>query len=146
VPPVSSIVQRPAVMRWKTLMWRSRASGVDSSQRFGLMTPNGAVNRPPKNTDPVSRTARNISDNTSGPVAGAARSGVPAKEGGVPIIVTSVAPADWYAHHCGLKRAVAGSADHRIRQKMNNGAYHVCHLCPRHPPGARNDVRLARDS
>jgi hypothetical protein len=58
------------------------------------MTPNGAVKVPPKKTDPVSRTARSISDNTSGPAGGEARSGVPAKEGGVPVIVTDEVPAD----------------------------------------------------
>ena len=66
VPLACSNVQRPDAIRWKTLMWRSRARGVLSSQRSGLMTPNGAVNEPPKNTEPVSRTARSISDSTSG--------------------------------------------------------------------------------
>ena len=77
-------VQRPWATRWKMLMCRSRASGVRSSKRLGLRTRKGAVNEPLKNTDPVRRTARSISDSRSTP---AGRSGVSANEGGVPVIV-----------------------------------------------------------
>ena len=48
-------------------MWCRCASGVRSSKRFGLSDPKGAVNEPLKNTDPVRRTARSISDSRSAP-------------------------------------------------------------------------------
>ena len=70
-----SNVQRPCATRWKMLMWCRCASGVRSSKRFGLSIRKGAVNEPLKNTDPVSRTARNISDSTSGRGGAARRTG-----------------------------------------------------------------------
>jgi hypothetical protein len=69
------------------VMWRRCAIGVPSSQRFGLITQNGAVKEPPKKTDPLSRTARSISDSTSDTPARTGRAGVSANEGGVPVIV-----------------------------------------------------------
>src|SRR4051812_9146954 len=65
------------------LMWCRCESGVCSSKRFGLLIRNGALSAPLKNADPVSRTARSISDSASGP---AERPGVPANDGGVSII------------------------------------------------------------
>ena len=75
LPLAVSNVQRPCATRWKMLMWCRCASGVRSSKRFGLSIRKGAVNEPPKNTDPVSRTARNISDSTSGRARPARRIG-----------------------------------------------------------------------
>src|SRR5690349_3207092 len=77
------------------LIWRRCAIGVPSSQRFGLITQNGAVNEPPKKIDPLSRTARSISDSRSGPgPARTGRAGVSANEGGVPVIVDMARAAD----------------------------------------------------
>src|SRR5215475_10220073 len=69
-------------------MWRKCATTSVPSHRCGLMTPNGAVKRPSRKTEPVRRTPRKISDSTSGPAPG-----VPAMIGGVAVIVTSRGPA-----------------------------------------------------
>jgi hypothetical protein len=79
------------------LIWRRCAIGVPSSQRFGLITQNGAVKEPLKKTDPLSRTARSISDSTSDPPVRAGRAGVSANEGGVPVIVDMGRSADNHA-------------------------------------------------
>src|SRR3954462_12394900 len=83
------------------LMCRSLASGVRSSKRLGLRIRKGAVNEPLKNTDPVRRTARSISDSRSTP---AGRSGVSANEGGVWIIV-SVQPRGYFSAMNGARPA-----------------------------------------
>src|SRR5436190_16949140 len=84
------------------LMCRSRASGVRSSKRLGLRIRKGAVNEPLRNTDPVSRTARSISDSRS---TAAGRSGVSANEDGVWIIV-SVQPHGYFSAMNGARPAI----------------------------------------
>src|SRR3712207_6584979 len=67
-------------------MWRRCAIGVPLSKRLGLMTPNGAVKRALRKTDPVKRTARNTSDRISR--ASHAAAGDPAKQGNVLVIAS----------------------------------------------------------
>src|SRR6476646_2270726 len=88
------------------LMCRSRASGVRSSKRLGLRIRKGAVNEPLRNTDPVSRTARSISDSRS---AAADRSGVSANEDGVSVIV-SVQPRGYFSAMNGARPAIDRTA------------------------------------
>jgi hypothetical protein len=71
------------------------------AQRFGLITQNGAVKEPPKKTDPLSRTARSISDSTSDTPAWTGRAGVSANEGGVPVIVDMALDEDNHAQSSG---------------------------------------------
>src|SRR6185295_18336153 len=109
------------------LMWRRCAIGVPSSQRFGLMTQNGAVKEPPKKIDPLNRTARSISESTSDPPARTGRAGVSANEGGVPVIVDMALDEDNHAQSSGWPGRFwdAGRDDRAIPQEEHPMSIHA---------------------
>src|SRR4051794_14997550 len=119
-------------------MWRICANGVPSSQRFGLMTPNGAVKHPLRKTEPVSRTARSISDSGSGPASG--RSGASANEGGVPVIV-AFGMSRYQAHPAAVPGGTGDDVD-RKNNTTRDGASHVGSDAEENNPGR---IQLARN-
>src|SRR5918995_566370 len=110
-------------------MWRRCAMGVPSPKRLGLITPNGAVKRAFRKTDPVKRTARNTSARMSW--VSHAVSGAPAKQGNVLVMV-----------RLGLQREIQGRAHPPLVRRWRGPSVRLCLADCSTRAGARTDGRL----